>query len=133
MYSILLCISMQLPLINNHFKGYSEVSNMNYEQFLLHLPDVSHSLRSIFYLYTNSLYLRCSFYSGLEIGNFHSECLNLTNRFLIQMDTSMFWFSLPSLSTTTINFTLLKLFFFLSEDSVYSEFKVPKDKRMNFY
>lgn len=54
---------MQLPLINNHFKGYSEVSNVNYKQFLLHLPDVSHSLRSIFYLCTNSPYLRCSFCS----------------------------------------------------------------------
>lgn len=32
---------MQRPLIYDCFKGYSKVSSVNYEQFLLHLPDVS--------------------------------------------------------------------------------------------
>lgn len=48
---------------------------------------------------------------GLEIGTSHSECMELTNHFRIQMDTSVFWFAWLFLSTTTINLTLLKLFF----------------------
>lgn len=133
MYSILLCISMQLPLINNHFKEYSEVSNVNYEQFLLHLPDVSHSLRSIFYLCINSLYLRCSFCS-VWFGNWNLP-LWMPGSNLSFPDTNGHWRVLICMTVSLYHhnqFNPTQTLFCLFEDNIYSKFKVPKDKRMNF-